>query len=66
MSVRSHPQTSIAFVTLYGFLGNRLRTALCNVYESCFKSHDFISCLDFDFVAAANFRNVENAERWVG
>ena len=66
MSIRSHSQTSITFVTVYGFLENRLRTGLCNVYESCFKSHDWISCLDFAFVAAASFRNVENAAALVG
>ena len=62
MTIRSHSQTSITFVVVYGFLGNRVRTGLCNVYESCFKSHDLISCLDFDFAAAASFSNVENAE----
>ena len=61
MYIRSHSQTSVTFVTVYGFLGNRLRTGLCNLYESCFKSHDLFSGLDFDFVAAASFCNVEKA-----
>ena len=64
MSSRSHSHTSITFVTLYGFLGNPLRTDRCNVYESCFKSHDWKACLDFDFVTVASFCNVENAESW--
>ena len=62
LSIRSHSQTSITFVTVYGFLGNRLRTGLCNVYVSCFKSHDLILCLDFAFVAAESFCTVENLE----
>ena len=66
ISIRSLSQTSITFVTVYGFLGNHFRTGRCNVYESCFKSHDLISCLDFNFVAAASFCTVENAEGWDG
>ena len=66
MCIRSHSQMSITFVTLYGFLGNRLRTDLCNEYESYFKSHGSTRLLDFVFVAAASFRNVENAPRLVG
>ena len=62
MSIRSHSPISLTFVTVYGFLGNHLRSALYNVYVYFFKSHDFISCLGFDFVAAASFRNVKNAE----
>ena len=62
ISIMSHPQTSITFVTVNVFLGNQVRTGRCNVYESCFKSHDLILCLDFDFVAAASFCTVENAE----
>ena len=66
MSFRSHSQTSITFVTVYGFLGNRLRTGLNKLYESCFKGHDLISCLDFEFVASSRFCILENAEGLVG
>ena len=66
MSIGSHSQTSIRFVTVYGFLENRLPTVLCNVYESSFKSHDLISCLDFDILVAAFFCNVENGDGWLG
>ena len=66
MSTRSHSQTSNIFVTVYGFLGNRLCSGLCNVYDSCMNSHDLISCLEVAFEAAASFRNVENAAGLVG
>ena len=62
MSIRSHSQTSITFVTVYRFLGNRLHTGRCNVYDSYFKSLASIACLDFAFVAFASFCNVENAD----
>ena len=62
ISFRSHSQTSITFLKVYAFLGNRLRTNRCNVYESCFKSYDWISRLDCAYLTAACFCTVENAE----
>ena len=62
ISIRSHSQTYITFVTVYGFLGNLLRIGLCNVYAFCFNSYTSTERLDFDFEAVANFAAVEKAE----
>ena len=63
MSIRSHSQSSMTFVTVYGFLGKRLHTGRCNVYEFFFSSHDLIERLDFAYVPAASFLTFEKAER---
>ena len=62
ISIRSHSQTSIKFVTVYRFLGNILRIGLCNVYAFCVNSHASNDRLDIDFEAVANFAAVEKAE----
>ena len=52
--IRSHSQTSIILVTVYGFLRKRLRVGLCFVYASCRNSHALTDRRDFEFTALAN------------
>ena len=51
ISIRSHSQKSIILVTVYGFLGKRLRMGLCFVYASCRNSHAFTDRWDWDVTA---------------
>ena len=62
ISIKSHSQTSIKFVTVYGFVGNLLRIGLCIVYAFCFNRHASTDSLDMAFKAVTIFAAVVKAE----
>ncbi len=62
ISIKSHSQTSIILVTLYGFLRKRLRVGRCFVNASCCNNQSYTDCRADDVTESRNLATDPKAQ----